>query len=175
MRELREEDFAVLLAGEVMATVDEFVEDGRGVRQVEIAGDNEGVIPPRTVAHKGVTGGDGAGAESAIAQMAEIELAAEWHRKGFSFREFFEGQFAHLLLCVGNAITDAFEEVGQRQLLAGLLDVVEGMSRANIKTDAGNACAVLTTIVLFFEEKGELLESVVRGSVLPRVIIQIAA
>ena len=170
-----EEDFAVLTAAEVVSAFDEFVEERAGVGEVEVAGEQERVVAPRAVADERVAGGEGAGAEGAVAEVAEIEFAAEGEGEGLALGERFGGDAGVFSLGGGEPFAEAGEEVVEGGLGAGALDLVERPAGGGVEADAGDAGAVLPAVVLFLEEEGELLVSVVGRAVLAGVVGEVAA
>ncbi len=96
-------------------------------------------------------------ARSSVAQMAEVEFAAEIV---FLFSRFWKFR-------VHSAVADQLVVAGQQSLenfvewdgLNILLAEHVRLAGGHVELDANDACAVLATIVLFFHEEKQLVEA----------------
>ena len=163
MRKHGQQDFTVLMTMRMIAEGGQMIEHVRRVCQIEIARHQQCAGAAGVVADHWMTGRQCAIPVSAVAEMPEIDLSAERPRK--SFRGcFLVGCFKH----AGNP----FQQVRQRHGGATLLQLVERFSGRHVQTDAGNARAVLTAVVLLLHQQRQLRKAVRRCAVFFGIVIQ---
>ena len=142
-----------------------------GVREVEVAGDEQVAGRPDGLTRVGVAGDRVEVAGGAVAEVAEQELAAEvevtLHRLG-ELRD--DDRLAHL---VGVGLDLAGEDLGQA--LGADLTVAEeeGLAVLGADLDAADAGAVLAAIVLLLHQEEELVEAVQRRAVFLLIPLQV--
>ena len=142
-----------------------------GVREVEVAGDEQVAGRPDGLTRVGVAGDRVEVAGGAVAEVAEQELAAEvevtLHRLG-ELRD--DDRLAHL---VGVGLDLAGEDLGQALGADFAVAEEEGLAVLGADLDAADAGAVLAAIVLLLHQEEELVEAVQRSAVLLLIPLQV--
>ena len=142
-----------------------------GVRQVEIAGDEEVAGRPDGLAGVRVAGDRVEVARGAVAEVAEEEFAAEVEMSLNCFREFGDDDpFAHL---VGVGLDLAGEDLGQALGADLAVAEEEGLAIFGADLDATDTRAVLAAVVLLLHQEEELVEAVERSAVLLLIPFQV--
>ena len=142
-----------------------------GVREVEVAGDEQVAGRPDGLTGVGVAGDRVEVAGGAVAEVPEEEFAAEVEMTLHRFREFGDDDpFAHL---VGVGLDLAGEDLGQALGADLTVTEEEGLAVLGADLDAADAGAVLAAVVLLLHQQEQLVEAVQRGAVLLLVPFQV--